>query len=109
MFSPSRGKPFVATKAAIEMYRVEVIIACLRILQYRARQRRGLDYLQVFESQEHPENLWFIEDAPGGKDAAFERIDRQDPGVTRKSLGPQPCFLDSRTRRDRARLLGGCG
>ena len=48
------------------MYREEVILDCLRILHLRARQHQGLDYLQVFESNEHCENLWFIEDGPGG-------------------------------------------
>lgn len=66
MFLPSAEKPFVATPAAIEMYGRETILACLAVLQDSAVQHAGLDYLQVFESVEKPEKLWFIEDGPGG-------------------------------------------
>ena len=66
MFQPAPDKPFVATPAAIEMYANEVIIACWQVLRGKADQHNGLDYLQVFESDDHDENLWFIEDGPGG-------------------------------------------
>jgi hypothetical protein len=66
MFRPSSEKPFVATPAAVEMYTQEVIIACWQVLCRRAEEHNGLDYLQVFESDEHDENLWFIEDGSGG-------------------------------------------
>ncbi len=66
MFQPSVNKPFVATPAAIGMYQQQTIIECLRILQEQAEQHDGLDYLQVFEDDTKPENLWFIEDDPGG-------------------------------------------
>ena len=44
----------------------EVIVACWQVLRGNADQHRGIDYLQVFESDDHDENLWFIEDGPGG-------------------------------------------
>ena len=68
MFRPSAEKPFLATPDAIAMYQHEVILACLQILQQKADEVGGLDYLQVFdgESSGRPENLWYIEDGPGG-------------------------------------------
>ena len=51
---------------AIEMYGRATILACLTVLQDSAAANAGLDYLQVFESVEKPEKLWFIEDGPGG-------------------------------------------
>jgi hypothetical protein len=61
MFRPSREKPFVATATAIEMYSNAVIVGCWQILQELADEQSGLDYLQVFESDDHDENLWYIE------------------------------------------------
>lgn len=66
MFRPSTEKPLVATPAVIELYSHEVILACWRILAQKAEEHAGLDYLQVFESEDCEENLWFIEDGPGG-------------------------------------------
>ena len=66
MFAPSADKPFVATPAAIEMYGQETILACLRLLQEAAEKHGGIDYLQIFESADKPEKLWFIEDGPSG-------------------------------------------
>lgn len=58
--------PFLATPAAIEMYSRDVILACLQVLQRTAVEHHGIDYVQVFEDDARPENLWFIEDGPGG-------------------------------------------
>lgn len=66
MFLPGPEKPFVATPAAISMYTHQVILACWQVLRQKADEHNGLDYLQVFESDEHDEKLWFIEDGPGG-------------------------------------------
>lgn len=66
MFQPSADKPFVATRAAIERYGHETIIACWQILQGMANQHDGLDYLQVFDFGSGDNRLWFIEDGPGG-------------------------------------------
>ncbi len=67
MFQPGPDKPFVATPAAIDAYRHEVIVACLRLLQEQAERFDGIDYLQVFQSPEPgKEDLWFMEDGPGG-------------------------------------------
>ena len=65
-FSPTATKPFVATRAAIEMYGFGIIIHCLLQLQAKARRHGGLDYLQEFEDPCKPEKLWFIEDDEGG-------------------------------------------
>ncbi len=66
MFLPGPDKPFVATPAAINRYSNEVILACWQILRHKADEHNGLDYLQVFEDESRSENLWFIEDGPGG-------------------------------------------
>ena len=65
MFQPGPDKPFLATPAAIEMYRSQ-IHACLSQLQQLAQEKQGIDYLQVFDDPDKPEALWFIEDGPGG-------------------------------------------
>ena len=65
MFVPGPDKPFLATPAAIELYRRQ-IHGCLTELQQLATKHRGLDYLQVFEDPDKPEALWFIEDDAGG-------------------------------------------
>ncbi len=65
LFQPGPEKPFLATPAALEMYRDEVR-RCLTVLQEKAQLHRGLDYLQVFEDSSKPEPLWFIEDDEGG-------------------------------------------
>ena len=66
MFLPGPEKPLVATPAAIAMYTHQVILACWQILRQKADEHKGLDYLQVFESDKHDENLWFMEDGEGG-------------------------------------------
>ena len=58
-------KPFFATPGAIEKFSHETIIACLRVLQQKAEEHNGIDYLQVFESADG-DRLWFIEDGEGG-------------------------------------------
>ena len=65
-FVPSVEKPLVATPAAIDLYQRETIIECLQLLQRKAHEHSGIDYLQVFEDDSKPANLWFIEDGPGG-------------------------------------------
>ena len=64
LFQPSPEKPFVATPAALAAYGDDVV-RCLGYLRAKAEIHKGLDYLQVFESDK-PEPLWFIEDGPGG-------------------------------------------
>ena len=66
MFCPSDDKPFVATRAAMDTFGIEIIIAGLRVLHEEARKRSGLDYVQVFDVHDSDEPLWFIEDGPGG-------------------------------------------
>ena len=68
MFQPSAEKPFVATPPAIELYQHETILACLAILQRKAIEKQGLDYLQVFEGKAMgmSDDLWYIEDGEGG-------------------------------------------
>ena len=59
-------KPLLATPAAIEMYSYDIVVACYRLLRKLAEEYDGIDYLQCFIDEEKPENLWFIEDGPGG-------------------------------------------
>ncbi len=63
MFRVGGETQFVATPAAIKMYQLEIILRCLRVLQLKAAEYEGLDYLQVFEAASKPESLWFIEDS----------------------------------------------
>ncbi len=65
-FVPSRNKPFVATRAAVNTFGAELVCQGLRVLQERARRERGLDYVQVFDVDGKDQPLWFIEDGPGG-------------------------------------------
>jgi hypothetical protein len=64
-FQPSGAKPFLATPAALAAYG-DVILPCLLALQRLAKERDGIDYLQVFTDPKKPEALWFIEDGEGG-------------------------------------------
>ena len=64
-FQPRQDKPFLATPGAIEKYGHETIVACLCLLQQKALEHDGIDYLQVFESAAG-DRLWFIEDGDGG-------------------------------------------
>jgi hypothetical protein len=50
------------TAGALRTYTREEILWCLATLQETARAAGGLEYAQVFDSDSHPENLWFIED-----------------------------------------------
>jgi hypothetical protein len=61
-FVPHADKPFRVTVGVRQMYTRQQIEACLLTLQTAATAADGLDYAQVFDSDEHPENLWFIED-----------------------------------------------
>ena len=65
MFLPGTNKPFVATPAALKLYG-DFIVRCLAVLQAKARNHGGLDYLQVFQCPNKSEPLWFIEDGDGG-------------------------------------------
>ena len=67
-FDPESGKPFVATTAAVREHTRERIMVCLAELRRLAEEHDGLDYLQVFEPVPPAgrENLWIIEDGPGG-------------------------------------------
>lgn len=67
MFQPSADKPFVATRAAIDVYTNEIIVACWAVLRSKADEHGGLDYLQIFDSGDpNQPDLWFIEDGDGG-------------------------------------------
>lgn len=59
-------KPFVATRAALNLYGHATITACLSVLQNLAEVKSGIDYLQVFEDPSKSEPLWFIDDGDNG-------------------------------------------
>ena len=61
-FQPAPEKPFVVTPGVRRLYTRDEIAACLQTLQEAARKANGLEHGQAFDSDEHPENLWFIED-----------------------------------------------
>ena len=61
-FTPDAAKPFKVTAGAFRTYTREEIAWCLLAVQRAAVAADGLEYAQVFESDEHPENLWIIED-----------------------------------------------
>ena len=65
-FQASPDKPLLATPSAIEVHSLETILACHQLLMHEAQKHDGIDYLQVFVSDQDIENLWFIEDGPGG-------------------------------------------
>ena len=65
MFRPEPNKPLVATPAALDLYGRSILDYLIQ-LQTLARQKNGLDYLQVFEDSSKSEPLWFIEDGEGG-------------------------------------------
>lgn len=54
----------LATRAALRAFSPETIIALYAFLQQLARRRSGIDYLQVFNASNTPDNarLWFIDD-----------------------------------------------
>lgn len=64
-FSPSNDKPFVATPAALEKFTRDELISCLCTLQQLAKEKGGIDYLQVFVDEMRGK-LWFLEDGDGG-------------------------------------------
>ncbi len=64
-FRPSQAKPFVYTPAAFDAFGIFAILAALRLLQQRALEHNGIDYLQVFQTPDGA-RLWFIEDGEGG-------------------------------------------
>jgi hypothetical protein len=66
LFQPSPAKPLVATPAALQCYGREMIVACLQLLQRKAADHNGVDYLQVFEDPTKGDRLWFMEDDDGG-------------------------------------------
>ena len=66
LFQPSPAKPFVATPAALERFGRDMIVACLQMLQRKAAEHNGVDYLQVFEDPTKGGRLWFMEDDEGG-------------------------------------------
>jgi hypothetical protein len=64
-FKTGPDRQLAVTPAALERFGMEAIMACFYRLQYLARLHNGLDYLQVFKDADSPQELWFIEDAPG--------------------------------------------
>lgn len=50
------------------MYQREVILRCLEVIQQKAEENQGIDYLQVFDGKSlgKPKNLWFVARGEGG-------------------------------------------
>jgi hypothetical protein len=66
LFQPGSDKPFLAAAAVIATYSYDVILKCLSVLRAKADEHHGLDCLQVVRSSDEREDLWFMEDGPGG-------------------------------------------
>jgi len=66
MFQPSAEKPLVATPGAIESFSHETVVECWKLLHDLAKEKQGIDYLQVFVRDHDESKLWFIEDGEGG-------------------------------------------
>lgn len=66
MFQPSAEKPLVATPGAIEEFSQVTVGNCWRVLNNLAKDKQGIDYLQVFVRNGDNSKLWFIEDGDGG-------------------------------------------
>ena len=67
MFDFGTDLSFVATPGAIETFGQETILACIRLLQQKAQEYDGIDYLQVFQFPDDVElRLWFIQDRVSG-------------------------------------------
>ena len=66
-FTPdASSKPLRVTPGAIRVYTRAEIDRCLAALQAAASEAGGLGYAQAFDSDDHAEPLWFIEDAGEG-------------------------------------------
>ena len=61
-FTPHAAKAFRVTAGVLRTYTRDEIAWCLATLQNAAHAAGGLEYAQVFDCDEHAENLWFIED-----------------------------------------------
>lgn len=64
-FVPHSDKLFVATPAALESFTRAELIECLCTLQQLAKEKGGIDYLQVFIDETRGK-LWLLEDGEGG-------------------------------------------
>ena len=62
MFPIDGSKEFYVTERCLREYSLQVIKACWKLLSEKAEEKDGLDYLQIFESDEYVQNLWFIEE-----------------------------------------------
>lgn len=59
-FDPAETE-FVATDGAMQKFGTHTLIRCLNRLTYLAKAADGLDYLQVFETDDHGQ-LWLMQD-----------------------------------------------
>lgn len=61
-FAVPPGMPLVITPAALALFTLDGVLACLKELQALAKLHGGLAYVQMFEDPDKPEPVWFIED-----------------------------------------------
>ena len=62
MFPTNGGKELYMTERCMRVYAYDVILACWQVLTDKAEQHGGLESLQVFESEEDVQELWFLEE-----------------------------------------------
>lgn len=77
-FIPSKDKekPLVITTAAIQQIGLVTILGCLFVLQAKARKHNGIDSVQVFESADKKQQLWFHEGGSDGGITIFVPTDK---------------------------------
>ena len=62
MFRTNGEKKLSMTERCMREYRYDVILACWKVLADKAEMHKGLDSLQTFQSEEHLQELWFLEE-----------------------------------------------
>ena len=61
MFRTNEEKELYLTERCMRVYAYDVILACWQVLAEKAEQHGGLESLQIFESEENVQELWFLE------------------------------------------------
>ena len=80
-FVPTKDKPFRITSAAVKRIGMVTIMGCLYVLQAAARKHNGLDSVQIFESPDKKQELWFHE---GGSDGGITILVPNDKRLIRE-------------------------
>lgn len=74
-FVPTKEKPCIVSLSAIEQVGTTTIRKFLGDLQIMARKHNGIDAMQVFESPDGKQKLWFHEGGSDGIISVFVQAD----------------------------------